>query len=69
MEQDFTNREIKHYFDEIQKSLIRIENQVIKTNGRVTVLEMWKETMMAKLSMVVVGVGILWVGVKELFFN
>jgi len=68
-EQDFTNREIKHYFDEITKTLDRIEVQVMKTNGRVSKLELWKESIMAKISVAAAGIAIMWMGVKEFILN
>lgn len=45
MNQDapYSNRELDHHFEEIKKTLERIETQVLKTNGRVTRLEMWKQ--------------------------
>lgn len=45
MNQDvpYSNREIDHHFKELKETLARIETQVMKTNGRVTRLEMWKQ--------------------------
>jgi hypothetical protein len=42
MTENYSNREIDHYFLDIKKSLNRIEAQTIKTNGRVNKLESWK---------------------------
>lgn len=38
-EPDFTNREITSMFDELKTILLRVEDQTIRTNGRVTSLE------------------------------
>lgn len=64
-EQDYTNREINHMFHEIKETLGRIETQVIKTNGRVSALEIWKESIMAKVAGVTSAVAIGWVLLKE----
>ena len=42
-DKDYTKREHDLLFSEIRESLERIETQVLKTNGRVTLLEkfMW----------------------------
>ena len=42
MDTEYTNREIDHSFKEIKDQLNRIEQQTIKTNGRVSKLESWK---------------------------
>lgn len=60
LESSLSNRELEHYFKDIKTSLERIEAQVIKTNGRVTLLEFWKESLMAKLSVVLLVLGGLW---------
>lgn len=39
MEPDYSNREIREFFKDIKEVLMRIEQQTIKTNGRVTTLE------------------------------
>jgi len=69
MPADFTNREIEYMFKEIKDILERVETQVVKTNGRVTALEMWKEGVMAKFTGVVATLGILWVAIKELLLK
>lgn len=73
---DFTNSEIELMFKEIKlvlshqnDVLSEIKAQVLKTNGRVTVLEMWKETMMAKITMVLASVGVVWALLKQFFFK
>jgi hypothetical protein len=39
---DYSQREIDHFIQDIRETLVRIENQVIKTNARVTALEKWR---------------------------
>ena len=41
-EEPFKNREILEMFNDLKGGNKRIEEQVIKTNGRVTALERWK---------------------------
>ena len=62
---DFTNNEINFMFKEIKTILERVETQVVKTNGRVSVLEMWKEGLMAKITGVIAAFSVMWVVVKE----
>lgn len=62
---DYTNREIDRMFQEIVTLLQDIKEQTTKTNGRVTKLEFWRETLIAKFSGVLATVGILWVIIKE----
>lgn len=64
-EVEYSNREIDAKFDKIMETLHRIEAQTIKTNGRVSRLEIWKETLVAKASGVAATFGILWVVIKE----
>lgn len=71
-ERDFSNREISHFFEEIRESLrnqdkvlSKIEKQVTETNGRVTKLESWRETVMGKITGVIATVGVAWILVKE----
>lgn len=66
---DFTNNEINLMFKEIKTILERVEAQVVKTNGRVTLLEMWKEGFMAKITGVIAAITVLWVVIKEFFIN
>lgn len=49
MKQDFTNREITHFFEEIKESLknqdtvlFDLNKKVGETNGRVKALELWR---------------------------
>lgn len=42
-DQRYMNREIDEKFTDIKESLIRIETQTTKTNGRVTNLEGWQK--------------------------
>lgn len=65
IDSSFSKRELDHYFQELNKTLARIETQVIKTNGRVTVLELWKENIMAKITVLIAGIGIIWTLAKE----
>jgi primosomal protein N'' len=60
LETSLTNRELEHYFKDIKITLDRIETQVLKTNGRVTLLEFWKENLMAKISIMALVVGGVW---------
>jgi hypothetical protein len=46
---DYTNREIDRMFTELKEIMLRVEAQTIKTNGRVTALEYWKEGIMGKI--------------------
>lgn len=41
MNTEYSNREIDHMMKDIKETLVRIEAQTIKTNGRVTTLERW----------------------------
>lgn len=69
MSNDYSNREIEAMFHEIKDTLKRIEEQVIKTNGRVSLLELWKEGVMAKFSGIVASIAVLWVLIKEFFIK
>ncbi len=66
---DFTNNEILLMFKEIKTTLERVEAQVIKTNGRVTLLEMWKEGLMAKIAGVIATISFVWIAFKEIILN
>ena len=48
-EQDFSNREITAMFDFIKQELREIKEQTIKTNGRVTKLEVKTEGIAVKV--------------------
>lgn len=52
MNQDYTNREIDEMQKDIKDSLNRIENQTIKTNGRVSVLEKWMWMVLGALTII-----------------
>ena len=67
MEMDFSNREINAMFNEITGALSRIEAQVIKTNGRVSILELWKEGLMAKVSIITIFLGAIWALIVKKF--
>lgn len=64
-ETEYSNREIDRMFTEIKDLLIEIKTQTTKTNGRVSVLELWKEGLMAKISVSIAGIAIVWVLIKE----
>jgi len=66
---DFTKNEILLMFKEIKDTLERVEAQVIKTNGRVSVLEMWKESFMAKIAGVIATITVAWIFLKETLFK
>lgn len=66
---DFTNNEILLMFKEIKTTLERVEAQVMKTNGRVTLLEMWKEGLMAKIAGVIATISFVWIAFKEIILN
>lgn len=66
---DFTNNEILLMFKEIKSTLERVEAQVVKTNGRVTLLEMWKEGLMAKIAGVIATISFVWIAFKEIILN
>lgn len=69
MPNDYSNRELDSKFEQIMEILHRIETQVMKTNGRVTALELWKEGVIAKFTGVIATLSILWVGIKEFIFR
>ena len=64
---EFSKRELEYFFAEMKDTLDRIEKQVISTNTRVTLLEFWKENLMARIATVFAVMGILWVLIKEYF--
>lgn len=66
---DFTNNEIVLMFKEIKDTLERVETQVIKTNGRVSALEIWKEGFVAKLAGILGTISVAWVIIKEVILN
>jgi len=66
---DFTNNEILLMFKEIKTTLERVEAQVIKTNGRVTLLEMWKEGFMAKVAGIIATISFVWIAFKEIILT
>ena len=42
MENNYSNREIDVHFSDVKETLARIEQQVMRTNGRVARLENWR---------------------------
>ena len=57
MEEEYTNREIDHYMNDVKLTLKRIEEQTTKTNGRVTTLERWMWTVVGGLTLLSFLVG------------
>lgn len=53
MTEDYQNREIDEMFKDINASLIRIETQTTKTNGRVNKLEQWQSYIKGGLAVIV----------------
>jgi len=51
MKEDYSKREIDHFVRDIRDTLVRIESQVVRTNGRVTSLEKWKWMMAGALTL------------------
>lgn len=66
MPEDYTNREIDRMFGEIMSLLTDIKEQTTKTNGRVTRLEFWKESVMAKVAGVIGSITVGWIILKEI---
>lgn len=54
---NYTKREHDLIFQEIRDSLARIETQVNKTNGRVTLLELWQSNTVGKISIIYIAIG------------
>ena len=65
MSEPYTNRELDVKFEQIVQLLHEIKEQTTKTNGRVTKLEFWKESIMAKIAGVVGSITVGWVIIKE----
>lgn len=61
----YSNRELDSKFEQIMGVLQRIETQGQNITERLSALEIWKETLMAKITTIVAGFGVLWLGVKE----
>lgn len=56
----YSNREIDLHFTEIKETLRRIEAQTIRTNGRVTGLEQWKQYILGCIAvLVLIGLPVL----------
>lgn len=66
MPEDYTNREIDRMFGEIMSLLTDIKEQTTKTNGRVTRLEFWKESVMSKVAGVIGSITVGWIILKEI---
>lgn len=80
METDYSKRELDTQFLSLKRVILdvtahqnekldRIEQQVIKTNGRVTKLEFWKESVMSKVAGVVASITVGWILLKEFIFK
>jgi len=80
MDKPYGNRELDNQFRSLKdlildvtqhqnEKLDRIEQQVMKTNGRVTKLEFWKESIMAKVAGVVGSITVGWILIKEFFLK
>lgn len=72
MDNDYTKREIEYFFKEIAEALkrqdvflIEIRSEVKKTNERVSLLEFWRESLMAKVAGIIAAISIGWVLFKE----
>ena len=48
----YSNREIKAFFNEIKDTLERIETQTTKTNGRVNKLENWRSYLLGGIAII-----------------
>lgn len=55
-DEPYRNRELDQIFDDIQKTLIRIETQTTRTNGRVSSLEGWRQYIVGAVSVLVIVV-------------
>lgn len=49
--------EMRQSFAETRTELLAIKEQAIRTNGRVTMLEFWRETSKAKMAGIAAGLG------------
>jgi hypothetical protein len=45
IEKNYSKRELDTHFEEIKEYLVRIENQTVRTNGRVNKLENWRSVL------------------------
>ena len=52
MMEEPTNRELASNIEHIKETVIRIETQVLKTNGRVSCLEKWRSYLLGAGGMV-----------------
>lgn len=77
METDYSKRELDGQFASLKQVILdvthhqnekldRIEEQVKRTNGRVTRLEFWRESVMAKVAGVVASITVGWIILKEI---
>ena len=54
MELDYSKREVDEFMRDIKETLERIEAQTMKTNGRVSALEIWQGFMKGGLAIIMV---------------
>lgn len=54
MDKDYSKREIDEKFTDIQASLVRIENQTTRTNGKVAELQAWQSFMKGGLAVLTI---------------
>lgn len=54
---NYTKREHDLIFNDIKETLKRIEDQVTKTNGRITILELWKAGTVGQFTIISIVVG------------
>lgn len=54
MMEEPTNKELMHYIKDIRQTVSDIKEQTIKTNGRVSSLEVWKGVMIGGLAVITV---------------
>lgn len=51
-ETPYSNREFDFHFKEVKETLARIEQQTTKTNGRVGLLENWRNYIMGSIAII-----------------
>lgn len=56
---NFSQRELRHFFGEINGKLTEIHDQTLKTNGRVTRLELWRSFIAGGVAVAVILGGII----------
>lgn len=61
MDEQLTDREIKHMLSDIKAIAIETRDQAVKTNGRVTRLELWQARLEGAGTMAKIGWGVIGV--------